>query len=75
MLLRGVLDTPLTDRAMVSSMPQMEEAFAAEAERIGAAAAARAVGGDARLTARVTGSPRPEGLGSLRVPGSDRDRR
>jgi NAD(P)-dependent dehydrogenase (short-subunit alcohol dehydrogenase family) len=44
MALRGLLDTPLTDRAMMGGMPRMEEAFAAEAERIGADAAARGVG-------------------------------
>jgi NAD(P)-dependent dehydrogenase (short-subunit alcohol dehydrogenase family) len=45
MALRGLLDNPLTDRQMVSGVLPMEEAFAAEAERIGAAATARAVGG------------------------------
>jgi NAD(P)-dependent dehydrogenase (short-subunit alcohol dehydrogenase family) len=44
MVLRGVLDNPLTDRLVGSSMPAVEEAFAAEAARIGADAAARAVG-------------------------------
>ena len=34
---RGLLDNPLTDRAMVGGVPRMEAAFAAEAERIGAA--------------------------------------
>jgi NAD(P)-dependent dehydrogenase (short-subunit alcohol dehydrogenase family) len=45
MAIRGVLDNPVTDRQMMSGAAPMEEAFAAEAERIGAAAAARAVGG------------------------------
>ncbi len=45
MAIRGLLDNPLTDRQMVSGVLPMEEAFAAEAERIGAAATARAVGG------------------------------
>src|SRR3954447_24524623 len=44
MALRGLLDTPLTDRAMAAGMPRMEQAFAAEAARIGADAAGRAVG-------------------------------
>lgn len=44
-VLRGLLDNPLTDRAAGVGVSGMEEAFAAEAERIGAAAAARAVGG------------------------------
>ena len=43
--IRGLLDNPLTDKAMIGSVPAMEDAFAAEAERIGPAAAARAVGG------------------------------
>jgi NAD(P)-dependent dehydrogenase (short-subunit alcohol dehydrogenase family) len=42
---RGLLDNALTDRQMISGVLPMEEAFAAEAERIGAAATARAVGG------------------------------
>jgi hypothetical protein len=41
MALRGLLDTPLTDRATVGGVPPMEQAFAAEAERVGAADAAR----------------------------------
>jgi NAD(P)-dependent dehydrogenase (short-subunit alcohol dehydrogenase family) len=45
MALRGVLDTALSDRQMVGGVLPMEEAFAAEAERIGSAATARAVGG------------------------------
>src|SRR4051794_26386516 len=45
MALRGVLDNALTDRQMIGGVPEMEAAFAAEAERIGAAATARAVGG------------------------------
>jgi NAD(P)-dependent dehydrogenase (short-subunit alcohol dehydrogenase family) len=44
MALRGLLDTPLSDRAMVGGVTRMEQAFAAEAERIGADAAGRAVG-------------------------------
>jgi NAD(P)-dependent dehydrogenase (short-subunit alcohol dehydrogenase family) len=45
MAIRGLLDNGVTDRRMVSGVLPMEAAFAAEAERIGAAAAARAVGG------------------------------
>jgi NAD(P)-dependent dehydrogenase (short-subunit alcohol dehydrogenase family) len=41
---RGVLDNPLTDRLVGSSMPDVETAFAAEADRVGASEAARAVG-------------------------------
>ena len=44
MAVRGLLDNPLTDRATAGGVPRMEEAFAAEAERIGADAAARARG-------------------------------
>jgi NAD(P)-dependent dehydrogenase (short-subunit alcohol dehydrogenase family) len=44
MAIRGLLDTPLTDRAMAAGITDMETAFAAEAERIGADAAARSVG-------------------------------
>lgn len=44
-VLRGLLDNPLTDRAAGAGVRGMEQAFAAEAERVGAAAAARAVGG------------------------------
>jgi NAD(P)-dependent dehydrogenase (short-subunit alcohol dehydrogenase family) len=44
MALRGVLDNPLTDIVASRSIPAMEDAFAREAERVGAAAAARAVG-------------------------------
>ena len=45
MAARGLLDNPLLDRVAAGAMPSMEEAFSAEAERVGAAAAARAVGG------------------------------
>jgi len=45
MAARGLLDNPLLDRATAGTMPSMEAAFAAEAERVGPAAAARAVGG------------------------------
>ena len=41
MALRGLLDTPLTDRATVGAIRPMEDGFAAEAERVGAADAAR----------------------------------
>lgn len=41
MTLRGVLDNPLTDRVLGGSIPPMEQAFSAEAERIGAADTAR----------------------------------
>jgi NAD(P)-dependent dehydrogenase (short-subunit alcohol dehydrogenase family) len=68
MAIRGLLDNALTDRQMVSGVLPMEAAFTAEAERIGAAATARAIG-DARLAARVAGSPRPEGSNSRRVQG------
>jgi NAD(P)-dependent dehydrogenase (short-subunit alcohol dehydrogenase family) len=44
MAIRGLLDTPLTDRAMAAGITDMETAFAAEAERIGPDAAARSVG-------------------------------
>jgi NAD(P)-dependent dehydrogenase (short-subunit alcohol dehydrogenase family) len=44
MALRGLIDSPLTDRITAASIPSMEEAFAAEAKRIGPDAAARAVG-------------------------------
>jgi NAD(P)-dependent dehydrogenase (short-subunit alcohol dehydrogenase family) len=44
-VLRGLIDNPLADRAAGSGVPAMEKAFAAEAERVGAAAAARGVGG------------------------------
>lgn len=44
-VLRGLLDNPLTDRAAGGGIGAMEAAFAAEAERVGAAAAARSVGG------------------------------
>jgi NAD(P)-dependent dehydrogenase (short-subunit alcohol dehydrogenase family) len=45
MALRGLLDSPLTDRALADGVLRMEAAFAAEAERVGADAAGRAVGG------------------------------
>ena len=45
MAVRGLLDSALLDRATSGAMPRMEEAFAAEAARVGAAAAARGVGG------------------------------
>jgi NAD(P)-dependent dehydrogenase (short-subunit alcohol dehydrogenase family) len=44
-VLRGLLDNPLTDRVSGTGIKSMERAFAAEAERVGADAAARAVGG------------------------------
>lgn len=44
-VLRGLLDNPLADRAFGAGVKGMEAAFQAEAERVGAAAAARAVGG------------------------------
>jgi NAD(P)-dependent dehydrogenase (short-subunit alcohol dehydrogenase family) len=44
-LARGLIDNGLTDRLMARSMPDMEAAFAREAERIGATEAARAIGG------------------------------
>src|SRR3954453_14861477 len=55
MALRGVLDNPLSDRAMVGGVAAMEEAFAGEAARVGADAAGRAVGnpqasGEVRFT-------------------------
>jgi hypothetical protein len=43
MLARGLLDNPLVDRLAGASMPEMEEAFAREAERVGPSAAARGV--------------------------------
>ncbi|MBE2319065.1 SDR family NAD(P)-dependent oxidoreductase [Solirubrobacter sp. CPCC 204708] len=45
MAVRGLLDNALVDRVSAGTMPAMEAAFAAEAERVGAGAAARAVGG------------------------------
>ncbi|HWK26659.1 MAG TPA: short-chain dehydrogenase/reductase [Solirubrobacter sp.] len=39
--LRGLLDNPLLDREAAKNVPAMERAFAAEAERVGADAAAR----------------------------------
>lgn len=39
--LRGLLDNPLTDRAAAQGVPDMERAFAAEAERVGTDAASR----------------------------------
>jgi hypothetical protein len=65
MALRGLLDTPLTDRAMVGGMPRMEEAFAAEAARIGADAAGRAVGNAAPSAAHAR-RPSPQGEDSQR---------
>jgi NAD(P)-dependent dehydrogenase (short-subunit alcohol dehydrogenase family) len=50
MLLRGLFDNPLMDRAGASGVPDMEAAFAAEAERIGADAAARSVGNNPPAT-------------------------
>jgi len=44
MVLRGVLDNPLTDRLVGASFPAVEEAFAREADRVGPDEAARAVG-------------------------------
>ena len=44
MAARGVLDSALLDRVLASSIPAMEQAFAAEAERVGPDAAARGVG-------------------------------
>jgi NAD(P)-dependent dehydrogenase (short-subunit alcohol dehydrogenase family) len=44
MAIRGLLDNPLSDRAMVAGVTEMETAFAAEAERGGADPAARGVG-------------------------------
>jgi NAD(P)-dependent dehydrogenase (short-subunit alcohol dehydrogenase family) len=41
MLLRGTLDSALTDRATSATVPRMERAFSAEAERVGPADAAR----------------------------------
>jgi NAD(P)-dependent dehydrogenase (short-subunit alcohol dehydrogenase family) len=42
--LRGVVDNGLTDRLVARSMPEVDAAFALEAERIGATEAARAIG-------------------------------
>jgi NAD(P)-dependent dehydrogenase (short-subunit alcohol dehydrogenase family) len=44
MALRGLLDNPLLDRAAARGVLDMEAAFAAEAERLGADGAARSVG-------------------------------
>jgi NAD(P)-dependent dehydrogenase (short-subunit alcohol dehydrogenase family) len=43
-VLRGALDNPLTDRLVGAPMPDVEQAFAVEASRVGADAAARGVG-------------------------------
>jgi NAD(P)-dependent dehydrogenase (short-subunit alcohol dehydrogenase family) len=59
MALRGVLDTPLVERMAADAILPMEEGFAAEAELVGADAAARAVGRAAR----------PEGSDSRRMQG------
>jgi hypothetical protein len=45
---RGLLDNALLDRVTAGTVPAMEAGFAAEAGRVGPAAAARAVGGNAR---------------------------
>jgi NAD(P)-dependent dehydrogenase (short-subunit alcohol dehydrogenase family) len=45
---RGLLDNALLDRVAAGTVPAMEAGFAGEAERVGPAAAARAVGGNAR---------------------------
>ena len=65
MAIRGLLDSPLTDRAMVAGVTEMETAFAAEAERIGADAAGRGVGNPA-AGARPAGRPSPQGEDSQR---------
>ena len=57
MAARGVLDGALLDRVLASSIPAMEEAFAAEAERVGPDAAARGVG------SQETGTSEPSGRG------------
>ena len=41
MAIRGLLDNPLTDRAMAGGITDMETAFAAEAERVGSGRRAR----------------------------------
>jgi NAD(P)-dependent dehydrogenase (short-subunit alcohol dehydrogenase family) len=43
MVVRGLLDNPLLDRAAVPGMQEMDSAFAREAERVGADAAARGI--------------------------------
>jgi hypothetical protein len=43
-LARGLLDNRLLEREIARSMPEMEAAFAREAERVGPDAAARGVG-------------------------------
>jgi NAD(P)-dependent dehydrogenase (short-subunit alcohol dehydrogenase family) len=65
MAIRGVLDAALTDRAMVGGMPDMEAAFAAEAERIGADAAGRP-GRTGPDTQRVSEAP-GRGLAATRA--------
>jgi NAD(P)-dependent dehydrogenase (short-subunit alcohol dehydrogenase family) len=44
-VLRGLLDNPLTDRVAGAGVTELDAAYAAEAERLGADAASRAVGG------------------------------
>jgi NAD(P)-dependent dehydrogenase (short-subunit alcohol dehydrogenase family) len=44
-LARGLIDNGLTDRLVARAMPEVDAAFAREAERIGATEAARAIGG------------------------------
>jgi NAD(P)-dependent dehydrogenase (short-subunit alcohol dehydrogenase family) len=43
-LARGLIDNGLTDRLVARAMPEVDAAFAREAERIGATEAARAIG-------------------------------
>jgi NAD(P)-dependent dehydrogenase (short-subunit alcohol dehydrogenase family) len=43
-LARGLVDNGLTDRLVARSVPEVDAAFALEAERVGAAEAARAIG-------------------------------
>jgi hypothetical protein len=64
MAIRGLLDNPLTDRAMAAGIPDMETAFAAEAERVGADAAARGVGNPTE--SERAGRPSPQGEDSPR---------
>jgi NAD(P)-dependent dehydrogenase (short-subunit alcohol dehydrogenase family) len=60
MAVRGLLDNPLLDRAGAGGVPDMDIAFAAEAERVGADAAARSVGNPSE--SERAGRPSPLGV-------------
>jgi NAD(P)-dependent dehydrogenase (short-subunit alcohol dehydrogenase family) len=58
--LRGVLDNPLTDRLASQGIPDMEQRFEVEAQRIGADAAARSAGRMQGAGAHPGDGERPE---------------